>query len=91
MWVRTVKREWAERGRPTWITAVRPGFVLSNSTMIGINLPPDKYPVGAQMKKQVETDENLLQPEEAGRQIWAGLPPKNNQSVLLFGDMAQSS
>ncbi len=90
MWVRTVKRELAERGRPTWVTAVRPGFVLSNSTMIGIGLPPDKYPVGAQMKQQMETGENLLQPEAAGRQIWAGLPPKNNESVLLFGEMVQS-
>jgi NAD(P)-dependent dehydrogenase (short-subunit alcohol dehydrogenase family) len=52
MWVRTVKRKLAERGRPTWVTAVRPVFVLSNGTMIGI-----------------------------------GLPPRNNESALRFGEM----
>jgi NAD(P)-dependent dehydrogenase (short-subunit alcohol dehydrogenase family) len=90
MWVRTVKRELAERGRRTWVTAVRPGFVFSNSTRIGAELPEEQYPVGAQIKKQLETGENLLTPEEAGRQIWSGLPPKNNESVLLFGEMVQS-
>ena len=90
MWVRVVKRELAERGRPTWVTAVRPGFVLSAGTKIGAALPAERYPVGAVMAKQMETGENLLMPEEAGRDIWAALPPKNNESVLLFGEMVES-
>lgn len=90
MWVRVVKREMAERKRNVWVTAVRPGFVDSNSTRTGAQYSEDVYPVGPQMKAQMESGENLLQPEEAGRAIWAGLPPKNNESVLLFGEMVQS-
>lgn len=90
MWVRTVKREMAYRGRNTWVTAVRPGFVLSNSTAVGAAMPGEEYPVGPQLKKQMESGENLLMPEDAGRDIWAALPPKNNESVLLFGQIVMA-
>ena len=87
MWVKVVKRELQERGRTTWVTAVRPGFVESASTRLGASYDPSIYPVAAQMAKQLITREALFTPEEAGRNIWAALPPKNNESVLLFGEM----
>ena len=90
MWVRTVKRELKERGRPTWVTAVRPGFVLSKGTRLSATYPEEVSPVGAQIAKQIETGEGLLMPDEAGRQIWAGLPPRGGESVLLFGEMVDS-
>jgi hypothetical protein len=39
------------------------------------------------MKKQFETGKGVLTPEEAGRDIWAALPPRNGESLLLFGEM----
>lgn len=90
MWIRVVKRELQERGRSTWVTAVRPGFVDSYGTRFGATLPVERFPAGAQMAKQFETGEGLLTPEQAGRDIWAALPPKNNESVLLFGKMVES-
>lgn len=87
MWVRVVKRELKERGRDTWVVAVRPGFVDSPSTRTQAQLPAHEYPVATQMARQFETRQGVLSPEEAGRAIWAGLPPKNQESVLLFGEM----
>ena len=90
MWIRVVKRELQERGRKTWVAAVRPGFVESASTLASASIDPHDFPVAGQMAKQLETREGLFTPEEAGRNIWAALPPKNNESLLLFGQMVES-
>ena len=88
MWIRVVKRELAERGnKTTWVTAVRPGFVDSPTTRSAASQDTKNYPIADQMAKQFETREGVLTPEEAGRDIWAALPPKNNESLLLFGEM----
>lgn len=89
MWVRVVRRELKMRGRPTWVVAVRPGFVDTPTTRMAAAQPYESYPVGPQMKRQFETGQGLLTPEQAGRDIWAGLPPKPDQSLLLFGEMVQ--
>ena len=90
MWVRTVKRELAERGRDNiWVTAVRPGFVESESTRLGAQMDEHDYPTGPLLKRQLASREHLFTPEEAGRNIWGELPPKNNESVLLFGEMVK--
>ena len=87
MGVRTVRREIQHRGKQTWVVAIRPGFVDTPTTRAEAELSADVYPIGPQMAKQLESRENVMSPEEAGRGIWAMLPPKGNESVLLQGDM----
>lgn len=87
MWVRVVKRELKSRGRDTWVVAVRPGFVDTHTTRFSASQDPADYPVSAQIKRQLESRDGVMTPEEAGRNIWVGLPPKNNESLLLFGEM----
>ena len=89
MWVRVVKRELADRGRDTWVVAVRPGFVETPTTRFAAAQNDRDYPVASQIAKQLETRENVMSPEEAGQEIWAALPPKNNESLLLFGTMVE--
>ena len=87
MWVRVVKRELAARGRGTWVVAVRPGFVDSPNTRATARVSDHDYPIASQMARQFETGEGILSPEQAGRDIWAALPPRNRESLLLFGEM----
>lgn len=87
MWVRTVKRELKARGRRTWVVAVRPGFVDTPTTRGIARMTAEDYPVAPQMARQFETGQGVLSPEQAGRDIWAALPPRNDESVLLFGEM----
>jgi benzil reductase ((S)-benzoin forming) len=89
MWVRTVRRELKRRGRRTWVVAVRPGFVDTPTTRMAAAQPVENYPVAPQMRRQFETGENLLTPEQAGRDIWAALPPPPDTSLLLFGEMVR--
>lgn len=89
MWVRTVRRELKRRGRKTWVVAVRPGFVDTPTTRMAASQPVENYPVAAQMRRQFETGESLLTPEQAGRDIWAALPPSQDTSLLLFGEMVR--
>lgn len=87
MWVRVVKRELRERGRKTWVVAVRPGFVDTPTTRSIVDLPVRDYPIASQVARQLESREGVLTPEQAGRDIWAALPPRNDESLLLFGEM----
>ncbi|MGE0383382.1 MAG: SDR family NAD(P)-dependent oxidoreductase [Gammaproteobacteria bacterium] len=87
MWVRVVRRELKRRGRDTWVVALRPGFVDTPTTRAEAKLPFDVYPVGPQMARQLESREGVMTPEEAGVGIWAMLPPKEDKSVLLQGEM----
>jgi benzil reductase ((S)-benzoin forming) len=87
MWIRVVKRELAERGRDTWVVAVRPGFVDTPTTRFAASLKDHDYPIASQMARQFATREGVLTPEQAGRDIWSALPPRNKESLLLFGEM----
>jgi benzil reductase ((S)-benzoin forming) len=89
MWVRVVRRELKRRGRSTWVVAVRPGFVDTPTTRMNAEQPAETYPIGPQMSKQFETGAGVLTPEQAGRDIWAALPPQQDTSLLLFGEMVQ--
>jgi benzil reductase ((S)-benzoin forming) len=90
MWVRVVKRELAARGSGTWVVAVRPGFVDSPNTRAVAAASDRDYPIASQMARQFETGQGILTPEQAGRDIWAALPPRNQESLLLFGEMVTS-
>jgi short-subunit dehydrogenase len=87
MWVRTVRRELKRRGKRTWVVAIRPGFVDTPTTRAEARISGDIYPVGPQIAKQLETREGVMTPEEAGAGIWAMLPPKEDTSVLMQGEM----
>jgi benzil reductase ((S)-benzoin forming) len=90
MWVRTVKRELAERKRNAWVVAVRPGFVDSYSTRFSTTFSEETYPAGPMMAKLMEEGGHAMTPEQAASDIWAALPPKNDESVMLFGKMVES-
>lgn len=87
MWVRSVRREFKRRGKKTWIVAVRPGFVDTPSTQAEAELPAQVYPLGPQMRKQFAVRQAVLTPQEAARGIWAMLPPRGSESILLQGEM----
>lgn len=87
MWVRVVRRELKRRSRDTWAVAVRPGFVDTPTTRREATYAGRDYPVGPQMAKQLETGEGVMTPEHAGRGIWAMLPPRDDSSILLQGEM----
>jgi short-subunit dehydrogenase len=87
MWVRVVKRELRQRERKTWVVAVRPGFVDTPTTRLVAGYSLHDYPISGQVARQLDTREGVLTPEQAGRDIWAALPPRNDESLLLFGEM----
>ena len=87
MWVRVVRRELKRRGRDTWVVAIRPGFVDSVTTRREATYSDDIYPIASQMARQLASREGVMTPEEAGAGIWAMLPPKEDTSVLLQGEM----
>lgn len=91
MWVRVVRRELKRRGRNTWVVAVRPGFVDTPTTRMNAEQPAHSYPVGPQIERQLETRQGVLTPDQAGRDIWAGLAKARDQSLLLFGEMVQDA
>jgi benzil reductase ((S)-benzoin forming) len=84
---RVVKRELKSRGRNAWVVAVRPGFVDTPTTRFAAQQNSTDYPVAPQIARQLQSREGVMTPEEAGRDIWRALPPANNESLLLFGEM----
>jgi benzil reductase ((S)-benzoin forming) len=89
MWTRVVRRELRLRGRSTWVVAVRPGFVDTPATRRIAQADPNDYPIAPQMARQFANRQGVLSPDDAARDIWAALPPADDQSVLLFGEMVQ--
>jgi benzil reductase ((S)-benzoin forming) len=89
MWVRVVRRELARRDRKTWVVAIRPGFVDTPTTRLSAEQPAHTYPAGPQIARQLQSGQDVMTPEEAGRQIWSALPPKGDTSLLLFGEMVK--
>jgi benzil reductase ((S)-benzoin forming) len=88
MWVRTVRRELKLRGCDNrHVVAVRPGFVDTAGSRSGAEADHDEFPAGRSMAEQLRTRNGVLTPEEAGRDIWAGITPPPDESVLLFGEM----
>ena len=87
---RVVSRERERRGRGPWVVAVRPGFVDSPSVRAEALLDPNSYPVAEALRIGLESGE-ADNPSDAARRIWAALPPAPGETVLLFGDVPQSS
>ena len=76
--VGTRREAGAEGARPpkTWLTAVRPGFVLSYGTRLSATIPGEGLSrSGPRWPGRSRAEKDVLLPEEAGRDIWAALPP----------------
>lgn len=87
MWVRVVRRELKQRRRHTWVVAIRPGFVDTPTTRDAAAHSANIYPIAPQIAKQLESRVGVMTPDESGAGIWAMLPPKEDTSVLLQGEM----
>ena len=55
MWVRVVKRELQQRGRKTWVVAVRPGFVDTPTTRFSAAQASNDYPVAPDIAKVLQS------------------------------------
>jgi len=86
MWVRVVKLELEARGRETWVTAVRPGFVDTPGSRLMATKPPEVYPAAAAVAEALEKGgEGVYTPEFAARQIWEALLTRHDEPLLYFG------
>jgi NAD(P)-dependent dehydrogenase (short-subunit alcohol dehydrogenase family) len=87
MWVRTVRTELKRRQRDTWVMAIRPGFIDTPSVEKARKADAHSYPLGPQIARQVESRQGIMSPEEAGTGIWSMIPPKEDKSIWLQGEL----
>ena len=88
MWVRTVRTEIKRRGRENlWVMAIRPGFVDTPAVHKTLTADIKSYPLGPQIAKQLETREGIMTPVEAGKGIWSMIPPEEDKSIWLQGEL----
>ena len=84
--MRVVKLELAARGRDTWVTAVRPGFVETPGTVAAALLPAEVYPAASYIAAALaKGGPDVYTPEFAARQIWEGLQTRKHEPLLHFG------
>jgi NAD(P)-dependent dehydrogenase (short-subunit alcohol dehydrogenase family) len=82
-WVQTARREF--KARPdTWIVAVRPGSVRTATAMQSMDWDPELYPRVNAMREHFAS--HGVEPDLAGRRIWAALPPKPDRALISFDD-----
>ena len=81
-WVRVMRRELAETGRDSWVVAVRPGAVITPPVAAVAALDDKDYPGASRVRASLATRVDI---DEAGRRIWAALPPAKGISVISFG------
>jgi benzil reductase ((S)-benzoin forming) len=81
-WVEVVRRERAQRGRGPWVVAVRPGAVLTPPAEAAAGMDESVYPGAARVRAGLAQRVDI---DEAGRRIWAALPPPDGVSVISFG------
>ncbi len=92
MWVRSVKQELADRGRSTWVTAVRPGFVATPGTVKMAQVSPRDYPAAAMLKEVLANPgPEVYTAEFAARQIWDALETRKDEPLLFFGTAVTAS
>lgn len=86
MWVRVVKLELEARGRDTWVTAVRPGFVETPGAHYMASQPAEVYPAASAVAAQLaKGGVGVYTPEFAARQIWDALLTRRDEPLLYFG------
>jgi short-subunit dehydrogenase len=87
MWVKVVAAELKARGRRTWVAAVRPGFVDTPGARHAGAQPISAYPSAPMVAQALEDKTVAIPADKAARDIWAALPPKDGETLLLFGKM----
>jgi short-subunit dehydrogenase len=81
-WAEVVRRERALRGAGPWVVAVRPGAVLTPPAEAAAAMDEHVYPGATRVRESLKTRVDI---DEAGRRIWAALPPEDGISVISFG------
>lgn len=81
-WCEVVRRERAVAGTGPWVVAVRPGAVVTPPVQAAAAMDEKVYPGAARVRESLKTRVDI---DEAGRRIWAELPPKPGVSVISFG------
>lgn len=82
-WTEVVRRERQAAGAGPWVVAVRPGAVITPPVAATAALDPAIYPGAARVRESMKTRVDI---DEAGRRIWAQLPPAPGVSVISFGE-----
>jgi benzil reductase ((S)-benzoin forming) len=82
-WAEVVRRERVADGKGPWVVAVRPGAVITPPVLVSAALDPKIYPGAARVKESLKTRVDI---DEAGKRIWAELPPTPGISVISFGE-----
>jgi benzil reductase ((S)-benzoin forming) len=83
IWVRVVQRELKLLGKKTWVAAVHPGLVDTPTTRDLAKVSGDDFPMGPEIATYLETREHVWTPEEAGKYIWAQLPPQGEDPLVV--------
>jgi benzil reductase ((S)-benzoin forming) len=83
MWIRVVHRELKMRGKKTWVAAIHPGLVDTPTTRGLAKVSGHDYPMGPEIAKLLESREHVWTSEDAGKYIWALLPPQGDDPILV--------
>lgn len=81
-WAEVVRREREIAGWGPWVVAVRPGAVRTPPVEATAAMDDSVYPGAARVRASLATRVDI---DEAGRRIWAALPPPKGVSVISFG------
>ena len=81
-WAEVVRREREMLGWGPWVVAVRPGAAITPPVLAAAAMDESKYPGAARVRESLAT---RVDSDEAGRRIWAALPPAKGVSVISFG------
>jgi NAD(P)-dependent dehydrogenase (short-subunit alcohol dehydrogenase family) len=82
-WVRTAQKEFEHRP-DTWIVAVRPGSVKTQTAIKFLDWDEELYPRIHELRKRFSTV--AVAPELAARRIWKALPPTPSRDLISFDD-----
>jgi NAD(P)-dependent dehydrogenase (short-subunit alcohol dehydrogenase family) len=83
VWVKVAREEFKDRP-DTWIVAVRPGTVLTESALAIAHLSLDLYPRADMLKERY--GKIGVDPDLGGKRIWSALPPSPDRPVISFDD-----
>ncbi len=81
-WCEVVRRERLQLGQGPWVVAVRPGAVITPTVLASANMDPKVFPGATRVKEGLKHRVDI---DEAGRRIWAKLPPPPGISTISFG------
>jgi len=92
IWVKAVLLELADRGRDTWVTAVRPGFVDTPGTRTTATRSPRDYPAATMVAQALEQGgPGVFTAEQSARLIWEALETRKHEPLLYFGTAVTTS